>query len=76
MRMDPIEPSLVGWGGGLLDAIERSCYICLVEVINKCGGWGAELFTCPYPLKVQGCPSRDQILATQSRGGKGKKGCY
>ena len=31
------------------------------------GGGGAELFVCPYPLKVQVRPPRDQILATQSR---------
>ena len=30
------------------------------------GGGGAELFTCPYPLKVQACPPQDQRLATQS----------
>ena len=32
-----------------------------------CGwGWGgAELFTCPYPLKVQARLPRDQTLATQ-----------
>ena len=37
---------------------------------------GAELFPCPYPLKVQARPPRDQRLATQSRvsGREGKKG--
>ena len=28
---------------------------------------GGELFTCPYPLKVQARPIGDQRLATQSR---------
>ena len=31
------------------------------------GGGGGELFTCPYPLKVQARPPRDQRLATQSK---------
>ena len=31
------------------------------------GGGSAELFTCPYPLKVQARPPRNQRLATQSR---------
>ena len=30
-------------------------------------GSGAKLFTCPYPLKVQTRPPRDQRRATQSR---------
>ena len=28
---------------------------------------GSELFTYPYPLKVQARPSRNQRLATQSK---------
>ena len=31
------------------------------------GVWGWGLFTCPYPLKVQACPPRDQRPALQSR---------
>ena len=31
------------------------------------GGGRAELFTCPYPMKVQAPPPRDQRLATQYR---------
>ena len=31
------------------------------------GGGEEELFTCPYPLKVQACPSRDQRPALRSR---------
>ena len=31
------------------------------------GGGGAQLFTCPYPLKVQARPPRDQRQAVQSR---------
>ena len=31
------------------------------------GGNWAKPFYCPYPLKVQACPPRDQRLATQSR---------
>ena len=31
------------------------------------GGGGGELFTCPYPLKVQARPPRDQRLAIQSK---------
>ena len=31
------------------------------------GGGGERLFTCPYPLKVQARPTRDQRLDTQSR---------
>ena len=44
--------------------------------LRRWGGGGAELFKCPYPLKVQARPPRDQILATQSRvsGWEGKKG--
>ena len=30
------------------------------------GRWG-ELFTCPYPLKVQARPPRDQTPAIRSR---------
>ena len=39
-------------------------------------GEGAEVFTCPYPLKFQARPPRDQRLATQSRvsGREGEKG--
>ena len=37
------------------------------------GGEGAELFTCPYPLKVQARPPRDQRLAAQS-GASGREG--
>ena len=36
------------------------------------GGGGAELFTRPYPLKVQSRPPHDQRLATQSRVSGGK----
>ena len=35
------------------------------------GGGGAELFACPYPLKVQAHPPQDQRLATQTR-----RGCW
>ena len=35
--------------------------------IRRSGGGGAELFTYPYPLKVQARQSLDQRLATQSR---------
>ena len=38
------------------------------------GGGGAELFMCPYPLKVQARLSRDQRLATQSRVSGGWRG--
>ena len=40
------------------------------------GGGGGELFTCPYPLKIQARPPREQRLATQSRvsGREGKEG--
>ena len=31
------------------------------------GGGGGRVFTCPYLLKVQTCPPRDQRLDTQSR---------
>ena len=58
----------MGGGGGLLIICDRwppkfSIGRCV------CGGGGgrAELFTCPYPLKVQARPLRDQRLATQSR---------
>ena len=38
-------------------------------------GVGEELFTCPYPLKVQACPPRDQRPALQSRvSGQEEKG--
>ena len=30
------------------------------------GGGGRELLTCPYPLKVQACPPRDQRPALLS----------
>ena len=33
----------------------------------KIKGVGRELLTCPYPLKVQACPPRDQRPAAQSR---------
>ena len=31
------------------------------------GGLGAQLLTCPYPLKVQACQPRNQIPALRSR---------
>ena len=31
------------------------------------GGGRRELLTCPYPLKVQACPPRDQRPALRSR---------
>ena len=34
-----------------------------------------ELFTCPYPLKVQACPPRDKRLATWSRV-LGRESCH
>ena len=38
------------------------------EVIPKQGGvGGAELFPCPYPLKVQERPPQDEKLASQSK---------
>ena len=48
------------------------------KFVYRRGGGGAGLFTCPYPLKVQACPPRDQRLATRSRvsGREGKKRCY
>ena len=38
-------------------------------LVSGWGWWGggAELFTCPYPLKVQTHPPREQTLATQTR---------
>ena len=36
-------------------------------------GVGRELLTCPYPLKVQTRPPRDQSLALRSRGGGGRE---
>ena len=40
MRVDPTLVCVGGGGGGLLGATEGSCYIGLVKIINKCGGWG------------------------------------
>ena len=44
--------------------------------MNSWGGGGDELFTYPYPLKVQARPPRDKRLAIQSRvsGGGGGGG--
>ena len=52
-----------------------------VQFAMGVGGWGwvgAELFTCPYPMKVQARPPRDHKLASQSRvsGREGKSGNY
>ena len=33
----------------------------------KGGDGGRELLTCPYPLKVQACPPRDQRPALRPR---------
>ena len=38
----------------------------LYVIVSEFGG-GGELFTCPYPLKVQTCPPRDQRPALLSR---------
>ena len=44
----------------------RSTSISVTMDLFFKGGWGwGGLFTCPYPLKVQARPPRDQTLATQ-----------
>ena len=74
-----------GGGGGVVFLIVFLSFrvvvlFCFVVfwggVVVVCDGWGTEQYTCPYPLKVQARPPRDQRLATQSRvsGRKGKKG--
>ena len=48
-------------------------YVCIIQqtwnyIKNGGGGGGIELLTCPYPLKVQACPRRDQRPALWAEG--------
>ena len=55
--------------GSLNHELDYSPFWMLKSRVCVCvwRGGGGGLFTCPYPLKVQARPPRDQRLATQSR---------
>ena len=71
---------LCGGSGFPFSLSEWSLTICLIKMYWGGGGRKgvAKLFTCPYPLKVQAPPLRDQRLATEFRvsGGGGEEGRY